>query len=292
VNEVVESGDLESGKTNIFPPSRCPLPDLSITAVDIADWSSVVQKLSNAIKSTSVASSKACPAPLFPPTEGNGDLECEFKIIFKKADILGLTDEELRSLLYPASPPKSRHAASTGAEIEGTAKREETMLVTLMFTLNELFATSIPKTVAFLLRMTDLLQPGTVLLVVDSPGSYSTITLGGKNTTFPQPKSPPMSPPPVPGLDSVGNTMPSSVTPVSQPLRPAEVEPASQRKYPMRFLLDHTLLSVAAGQWERILSEDSRWFRRDSERLRYEIGEGIRLEDMRFQVHVYRRLAS
>ena len=58
----------------------------------------------------------------------------------------------------------------------------------------------------------------------------------------------------------------------------------------MKFLLDHTLLSVAEGRWERVVSEDSRWWRRDVNRLFYEVGEGGGLEDMRFQVHLYRRV--
>ncbi|PWY94786.1 hypothetical protein BO94DRAFT_531720 [Aspergillus sclerotioniger CBS 115572] len=106
------------------------------------------------------------------------------------------------------------------------------------------------KATGFLLRLTDMLRPGTVLLVVDSPGSYSTLKLG----------------------------------------KSGEGEEVRERQYPMKFLLDHTLLSVAEGKWERVLSQDSRWWRRDAARLRYEVGEGAGLEDMRYQVHVYRRL--
>src|SRR5204862_3350255 len=117
---------------------------------------SVIEKLSKAINSTSVPSLKECPAPLFPQIEDGDDFGCEFSVSFKKADVLGLTDEELQSLLCPASVPDLLH---TSPETDGTAKREEVILVTLMFTLNELFSASIPKTTAFLLRMTDLLQP-------------------------------------------------------------------------------------------------------------------------------------
>lgn len=66
----------------------------------------------------------------------------------------------------------------------------------------------------------------------------------------------------------------------------------------MKFLLDHTLLTVAEGMWEKLVSQDSRWFRRDANsKLHYNVdlegGQGfIKLEDMRFQIHVYRRLAS
>ncbi|PYI06843.1 hypothetical protein BO78DRAFT_429354 [Aspergillus sclerotiicarbonarius CBS 121057] len=195
---------------------------LDITAVDIADWSSVVSRLSTAIQSPAVMGPKSHPAPLY-----GG----EINIDFQKLDVLTAEEKQLRGLL----------------RCEG--KGRGTALVTLMFTLNELFSTSMAKTTGFLLRLTDLLGPGTVLLVVDSPGSYSTLKLGK-----------------------------------------SEEGEVRERQYPMKFLLDHTLLSVAEGKWERVLSQDSRWWRRDAARLRYEVGEGAGLEDMRYQVHVYRRL--
>jgi len=50
--------------------------------------------------------------------------------------------------------------------------------VTIMFTLNELFTSSVSKATALLLALTDAMEPGSWLLVVDSPGSYSEVTLG------------------------------------------------------------------------------------------------------------------
>ncbi|PWY77532.1 hypothetical protein BO70DRAFT_317730, partial [Aspergillus heteromorphus CBS 117.55] len=202
-------------------------PDLSVTAVDIADWSSVVERLAGATASSAVPAPMAHPAPLY------RDSEAGFRVDFKRLDVLSAAEKEMEELFV------------SSAEIS-----TNTALVTLMFTLNELFSTSMAKTTGFLLRMTDLLQPGTVLLVVDSPGSYSTLKLG----------------------------------------KSGDEEGVKERQYPMKFLLDHTLLSVAAGKWERLLSEDSRWWRRDAARLKYEVGEGAGLEDMRFQVHIYRRL--
>jgi 25S rRNA (uracil2843-N3)-methyltransferase len=59
-------------------------------------------------------------------------------------------------------------------------------LVTIMFTLNELFTSSTPKATALLLALTDSMEPGSWLLVVDSPGSFSEITLGsGVPKTYP-----------------------------------------------------------------------------------------------------------
>ncbi|KKA17516.1 hypothetical protein T310_8544 [Rasamsonia emersonii CBS 393.64] len=136
--------------------------------------------------------------------------------------------------------------------------RDGTALITLMFTLNELFATSMAKTTQFLLRLTDLAAPGTILLVVDSPGSYSTLTLGKKT---PQSNS---------NSGSNGNTNNSDDNGGNgnDKSGSAAAVAAPARHYPMKFLLDHTLLSVAVNKWERVLSDDSRWFRRDAARLR------------------------
>lgn len=232
-----EQDDQGDESTRKLEQSQTPSPSsssLSITAVDIADWSAVVRRLSSTILSPSVPSSKSYPSPLF----ANGQqqdttTDAKLNVDFKRLDVLSLSDAELASLFHP-----TQQSSST-----------RTNMVTLMFTLNELFSTSMPKATAFLLKTTDLLQPGTLLLVVDSPGSYSTLKLskGG----------------------SAG---------------------AQERQYPMKFLLDHALLSVAKGSWERVYSQDSRWWRRDAARLWYDVGEGAGLEDMRFQVHVYRRL--
>ncbi|KAJ0424861.1 hypothetical protein BJY00DRAFT_224668 [Aspergillus carlsbadensis] len=202
-------------------------PILSVTAVDIGDWSTVVDRLTSTITSHKVPSSKSHPAPLL-------RAHSNFTVDFNRLDVLSLSDSELDTL-YNTS--KSRVTTPT-------------TLVSLMFTLNELFSTSMVKATAFLLKTTDLLQAGTILLVVDSPGSYSTLKLGKG--------------------DSSGARQ--------------------ERQYPMKFLLDHTLLSVAKGKWEKIFSQDSRWWRRDAARLWYDVGEGAGLEDMRFQIHVYRRL--
>lgn len=205
------------------------LKGLSVAAVDIADWSGVVQRLERTIASDAVYTlrSSEYQPPLVPSRgEGNGG---GLSVSFRKDDVLSVSEDQLRDVLL-----------GTGSS---------SLLVTLMFTLNELFSTSMAKTTGFLLRMTDILPSNAVLLVVDSPGSYSTLKMG---------------------KDKNGALV--------------------ERNYPMKFLLDHTLLSVAEGKWESIYTEDSRWWRRDAEQLRYKVGEGAGLEDMRFQLHLYRRL--
>ncbi|KAB8211319.1 hypothetical protein BDV34DRAFT_108533 [Aspergillus parasiticus] len=223
-------------------------PALSVTAVDIADWSSVVDRLSYTIRSPAVMGSKSHPAPLLNLGKVGGDGEKEgedaagFAVRFRRSDVLSISEDELKDLLH----------------LETSDKGNATVMVTLMFTLNELFSTSMAKATAFLLRTTDLVRPGTLLLVVDSPGSYSTLKLGK-------------------GKAQEGAVSAATV---------------QERQYPMKFLLDHTLLSVAEGKWERVYSQDSRWWRREAARLGYDVGEGAGLEDMRYQVHIYRRLAN
>jgi 25S rRNA (uracil2843-N3)-methyltransferase len=54
----------------------------------------------------------------------------------------------------------------------------ETDLITLLFTTNELYTQSIPKTTAFFGSLRDRTAPGCILLVLESAGSYSTVKLG------------------------------------------------------------------------------------------------------------------
>jgi 25S rRNA (uracil2843-N3)-methyltransferase len=123
---------------------------------------------------------------------------------------------------------------------------EQPLLITLLFTLNELYTSSITQTTAFLLKLTAATVQGTVLLVVDSPGSYSEATVG-----------------------------------------------KDKKKYPMQWLMDRTLLGDQgaareerdAPKWEKVMGDESRWFRMP-EKLKYPIS----LENMRYQIHLFRRL--
>ena len=126
----------------------------------------------------------------------------------------------------------------------------------LMFTLNELYSTSISATTNLLLGMTMLLEAGALLLVVDSPGSYSTVNIGKVTET---------------------------------------ANEGSEKKYPMNWLLDHTLLEAASigsskrskgeAQWKKLDESQSKWFR-----LPQSLNYPIDLEDMRYQFHLYQRV--
>lgn len=193
------------------------VPDLHVEAVDIADWSHCLQLLQESITTPSPLSKYASESV----RADNRSLmeQGQLLVSFRCEDVLAHTQERMMDLM------------------------EGTKLVTIMFTLNELFSTSISRTTAFLLALTDAIEPGACLMVVDSPGSYSEVKLGKEGEA---------------------------------------------KKYPMKWLLDHTLLEVAGeGKWKKAVGDDSKWFRLDSG-LKYPID----LEDMRYQIHVYERCRS
>ncbi|RCI12761.1 hypothetical protein L249_1046 [Ophiocordyceps polyrhachis-furcata BCC 54312] len=113
------------------------------------------------------------------------------------------------------------------------------LLVTMLFTLNEMYADGgLAKTTVFLRNLGEVLPTMSLLLVMDSPGSYSEAAVG-----------------------------------------------KDRRRYPMQWLLDHTLLDTKAQdcRWEKLDSHDSLWFR-----LPEALSYPIQLEDMRYQMHLYR----
>lgn len=193
---------------------------VAVTTVDIADWSSALSELGTsltaapALSQYASESAKAANKPLV-ETE-NLNLE------FTQHDVLNDWPGPLQELVRCVD------------------------LVTIMFTLNELFTASMSKTTKLLLELTERMHADSHLLVVDSPGSYSEITLG-KTQDGEQPRT---------------------------------------KQYPMKWLMDHTLMDVAKGKWEKVLEDESRWFR---------VNPGVRypidLENMRYQVHLYKRVS-
>ena len=201
-----------------------------IKSIDIADWSLILKEIHSCMTAAPPISEYSSSAAKVANVALISPVDCTSS--FMQEDVLGMKNEDLAS-------------GFTGA-----------VLVTLMFTLNELYSTSISSTTNLLLSLTMLLEPGALLLVVDSPGSYSTVNLGETSST-----------------DDGG----------------------TRKRYPMHWLLDHTLLESAAigtsknasaeRQWEKLESKESEWFRLSNE-LRYPVS----LEDMRYQLHLYRRL--
>lgn len=196
-----------------------PSVSASVTLVDVAPWGEVVEKLRVGLETPPQLSEYASR----PAREANRALvePARLKeVAFEQLDVLALDKDALSSLIATDTP----------------------ILVTLLFTLNELFtAGGLGKTTTFLLTLTSALPPGSLLLVVDSPGSYSETTVGKE-----------------------------------------------AKRYPMQWLLDKFLLQAEEGEetamWDKLEEKDSEWFR---------LGQGLRyaipLEDMRYQMHLYRR---
>lgn len=135
-------------------------PGINLHLVDTAQWGDAVQMLSSGLHTPPPLSKYASSAA----REANSALLPAGSITttFQANDVLDLSQDHL---------------------IDITGKRP--ILLTLFFTLNELYAASIGKTTALLLKLTLVAKPGTLLLVVDSPGSYSETTVGKDAKKYP-----------------------------------------------------------------------------------------------------------
>lgn len=208
----------------------------NIKILDVADWSNIIRALHSGVTTSPPISKYASTAA---KTNDTPLINAEiFKVHFQQNDVHNLCPEQLKSIFSDAK------------------------LVTLMFTLNELYGTSIKATTNLLLSMTSVLPSGALLLVVDSPGSYSTVNIGKEVTTE----------------DDVSATCHQK-----------------KKQYPLHWLLDHTLLESARlgsgnareGErlWAKVYSDESKWYR-----LAEELTYPIQLEDMRYQIHLYERI--
>jgi 25S rRNA (uracil2843-N3)-methyltransferase len=225
LRDALQQEDSENKTEAPLKGALTQVPKVDLTLIDSAGWGIVVQQLHDGLLTPpplskyASASARAANKSLLP----SESLDSKFV----QDDVLSLTAKQLEHI------------------IGGTPK-----ILTLLFTLNELYTSSISKATAFLLNLTMATKPGTLLLVVDSPGSYSTTSVG-----------------------------------------------TDAKKYPMKFLLDHTLLDTQKAKaegddrrresppdWVKLVSEDAKWFR-IPEALRY----SIPLENMRYQIHLYRR---
>lgn len=234
----------DAAEGNTSSNSEEPLQG-DVHLVDTGPWGPVVSKLQESLTTpprlsihASDAARKANRALVAPATR----LACSFK----QQDALAMTAEQLSEVVR-------------GEEEENN--KPGPVLVTLLFTLNELYTGGgIARTTAFLRNLTACVPEGSLLLVVDSPGSYSEAAVG-------------------------------------------KGEDAQKKKYPMQWLMDHTLLTVDKKQppaqqpgsasaparrcrWEKLESHDSIWFRMVPE-LRYP----FQLENMRYQMHLYKAIA-
>lgn len=186
----------------------------SLTLVDSAPWTNVSNSLQTTLTTPpplskyASASAKASNAPLLS--------ESQLSINIIQEDALSMD--------------KAKWAEVIGAQ---------PVVLTIMFTLNELYTNGgIRKATQFLNSIAAVLPSDSLLVVVDSPGSYSETAIGKE-----------------------------------------------QKRYPMQWLLNHTLEGMEAEErsWHFVEGGDSIWFRL-SDQLSYP----IQLENMRYLQRIFR----
>ena len=209
-------------------PGNAPGRRIEASFVDIADWGSIINHLYQGTTTAPPMSAYASAAlqasnrALIPISS--------FDASFQQQDVLSLSADELCAIV------SGRH------------------LVTIFFTLNELYTTSMSKARAFLLKLTQVVDPGTYLLVVDSAGSYSTVSLNGQEKKYP----------------------------MHWLLDHALLKPVPIQKNMEGSGATRNKRSEGKPSWEKLREKESEWFR-IPEGLKYPLD----LENMRYQLHLY-----
>jgi len=99
--------------------------------------------------------------------------ERELKVDFAQSDLLNSDGEA------------DTERATVDAILSGCSSTAHPPILTLLFTITELFTQSKPKTILFLRRLTDSAPPGTLLLVVDSANEEaSAVRVGSQGRAF------------------------------------------------------------------------------------------------------------
>ncbi|KAF5662894.1 hypothetical protein FHETE_7724 [Fusarium heterosporum] len=190
--------------------------DGCLTLLDSGPWSTVVSLLE---------SNTTNPPPI-----------SKYASAARQASNRALLNKEQLSLNFVQRDVLDLDVESLSAQC---ANGKVPIVLTMFFTLNELYTTAgIGKTTQFLKNLGRVLAADSLVLVVDSPGSYSEAALGKE-----------------------------------------------KKKYPMQWLLDHTLMETDTPgySWDKLQSDDSLWFR-----LPEDLSYPIPLENMRYQMHLYR----
>lgn len=145
-----DSETLQSMEALSISSTGAPSPLLHLNLLDAADWTSVLSKLDQGLKTPPILSKYASAAVR--TANASFLLPGIAEHTFTCTDVLSFSTEHLRERI-------------------GTAPA----MLTIMSTLNELYTTSMPRTTAFLRRLKDAAPTGSLLLVVDSPGAYSEV---------------------------------------------------------------------------------------------------------------------
>ena len=247
--------------TGLHPRTTKSPPCFHITALDIADWSSVLDTLTQ-----HATSSLNIPVNALTYS-------------FHQTDLLS-PDSTFGS--QPADSPTTGSPNKDDISPAPTSLSiiDETMseanIITLAFTLNELYAVSIAKTQAFLLRLTKQVKREGVLVVVDSPGTYSTVGLGRRGEDSKTKKYP------------MAWLLDHALLKVAPGVLSAPDDANADN------------CTGTSGQrglkplWKKRkdLSSESQWFRlpKDDSCRTTRLSYPLQLENMRYQVHVFERV--
>ncbi|KAK6216073.1 hypothetical protein LQW54_003848 [Pestalotiopsis sp. IQ-011] len=200
-------------------------PIIDIHQVDAADWSGIVSRLNTALitppelSKYASAAARAQNASFLSPQA--------FATNFTKTDVLKLTVEDLQSMM-----------------------RSDVTLVTLLFTLNDLYKTSIPRATSLLRNLSALAPRGCLLLAIDAHEATAT-AVGPRDG---QEKAYPMS-----------WLLDKALIPNQGPAGEASAPPPV---------------------WEKLVDDTNRLCKFPEKGLNYPAG----LENLKVQVHLFRRL--
>ncbi|KAI9664320.1 MAG: hypothetical protein M1831_002253 [Alyxoria varia] len=248
-------------KSDAHPhPTKSP-PCFHITALDIADWSPVLDTITQHIR----------PSLNLPANALNYS--------FHRTDLLNPDSA------FSSQVTNSPTAASPNTDITSPATTSATIIdktlseaniITLTFTLNELYAVSIAKTQAFLLRLTKQIRKAGVLMIVDSPGTYSTVGLGDPEKDAKTKKYPMAW-----LLDhALLKVAPEVFSPSDDAIPDNRTHTSKQHERKPLWKKREDLSSES--QWFRLPKHE----RNGTTSLKYP----LQLENMRYQVHVFERV--
>jgi 25S rRNA (uracil2843-N3)-methyltransferase len=202
-----------------------PNPILDLHLIDATDWSGVVSKLTTGLATPPELSKYASAAARARNVSFLSPQALRTRCT--QTQVLDLTQEDLLSIIDP-----------------------DVTLVTLLFTLNDLYTTSIRRATSFLLKLSAAVSKGGLLLVVDAHNASSTAD----------------------GIEDVQ----------------AEAYPISWLLD--KTLLTHQVMVedelVPKREWEKMMGDTNRLFKFPEKGLSYPAG----LENLKMQVHLFRRV--
>jgi 25S rRNA (uracil2843-N3)-methyltransferase len=207
------------------PSSPPPSPLLDLHLIDATDWSGVVSKLTTGLATPPELSKYASAAARARNVSFLSPQALRTRCT--QTQVLDLTQEDLRSIIDP-----------------------DVTLVTLLFTLNDLYTTSIRRATSFLLKLSAAVSKGCLLLVVDAHNASST-------------------------ADGIEDAQ-AEAYPMSWLLNKALLR--------NQVMVEDAL--VLKREWENIMGDTNRLFKFPKKGLSYPAG----LENLKIQVHLFRRV--